>query len=192
MSQEIEIEFKTVLTKESYDILKDQLPFPKDAGKQINHYFETHNFSLKQQHSALRIREKAGGYTLTLKQPHPEGILETHDRLSEEEFSAWVAGRPINKPHTATQLSHMEIQTEALVYYGALTTERTSFEEDGILYVLDKSEYLHQTDYELEIESPTYAAGETAFHALLERFGIEKQPPVTKIERFFRTLEEMD
>lgn len=189
MNQEIEIEFKTLLTEEAFNTLKNKLPFPKKAVQQINYYFETNDFTMKKQQSALRIREKSGTYTLTLKQPHKEGILETHDRLSEEEFASWLDGRPVQKPHIGKQLQSMDIQFDQLIYYGALATKRTSFEEDSILYVLDQSEYFGETDYELEIESPTFVAGEVAFHDLLQQFKVDKQPPITKIERFFRALQ---
>ncbi|WP_212685903.1 CYTH domain-containing protein, partial [Salmonella enterica] len=83
MAQEIEIEFKNLLTEEEYLKLLSNLPFPKYSQTQTNYYFETEDFSLKAHGSALRIREKNGNYTLTLKETHELGLLETHDALTE-------------------------------------------------------------------------------------------------------------
>lgn len=185
MNQEIEIEFKTLLTPATFERLQQALSFPNKAITQINYYFETEKFALKEKRSALRIREKNGGYTLTLKQPHPQGILETHDNLTPEEFEAWIQGHPKGEESTNKQLKQMGVSVNDLAYYGSLKTERYSFEKDGIIYVLDKSFYHNVVDYELEIEAPDYGSGEKAFINLLNEFSIVKQAPITKIERFF-------
>ena len=70
MSQNIEIEFKNMLTSEEFLQLK--LHFNIDQNKfkkQVNHYFDTPSFSLKSLNSALRIREKGTQFEMTLKQP---------------------------------------------------------------------------------------------------------------------------
>ncbi|MFP3488877.1 CYTH domain-containing protein, partial [Staphylococcus sp. SIMBA_130] len=68
---------------------------------QINHYFETKEFSLKELGCAIRIREKDGKYTLTLKEPHPDGLLETHDLLTKQEALNWMNGTIIPKVNTS-------------------------------------------------------------------------------------------
>lgn len=187
MSQEIEIEYKVLLTKSQYDRLSNELPFPK-AVTQVNYYFETKDFALKAHRSALRIRKKGNDFVLTLKEPHAEGILETHDVLTEEEFIQWKNGNPIAKPHTNKRFHKMGISVEQLRYYGALTTERKMFSEQNIDYFLDKSYYNKIVDYELEMEAPTQELGMKAFQTILHKYGIEKQTPITKIERFFYSL----
>ncbi len=55
MTQEIEIEFKNLLTKSEFLKLSEALCMKKhDFKQQVNHYFDTKDFSLKQknQHSA--------------------------------------------------------------------------------------------------------------------------------------------
>src|SRR5690625_3099304 len=94
MAQEIEIEYKVLLTKKEFEKIASSLPFSANSVTQVNHYFETNQFNFKKQQSALRIREKNNKYTLTLKQPHEEGILETHDQLTEEEYNHWINGNP--------------------------------------------------------------------------------------------------
>lgn len=49
MTQEIEIEFKNLLTKSEFQKLSEALGMKKhDFKRQINHYFDTKDFSLKQ------------------------------------------------------------------------------------------------------------------------------------------------
>ncbi len=74
MTQEIEIEFKNIVTKEEFDTLCKSFSIEAFT-KQVNHYFETPDFSLKEAGSALRIRHKGATYTLTLKQPAEIGLL---------------------------------------------------------------------------------------------------------------------
>ncbi|MCM3399206.1 MULTISPECIES: CYTH domain-containing protein [Oceanobacillus] len=189
MTQEIEIEFKNLLEKEEYDQLLNSIPFPSEGKLQINHYFETKEFSLKELGCAIRIREKDGKYTLTLKEPHPDGLLETHDLLTEQEALNWMNGTIIPKVNTSKQLLKKNIQPEKLTYYGSLSTLRREVPYQDVLLVLDYSTYNHKTDYELELEAPTKADGLRIFHQLLEENKIEQRITPNKIERFFHSLE---
>lgn len=186
--QEIEIEYKVLLSKEQYELLATSLPFPKTPITQVNHYFETEDFALKAQLSALRIREKEGKYFLTLKEVQEEGILETHDELNKEEFMSWLNGQPRPKEHTAKRLERLKIDIVKLKYFGSLTTERKTFSKDNLHYFLDKSIYHDKVDYELEIEAPNKEVGLQVFESILEKYQIEKKKPITKIERFFTSL----
>lgn len=186
--QEIEIEYKVLLTKEQYEKLETAFPFPKIPFKQVNHYFETDTFALKSHRSALRIREKEGKYTLTLKEVQTEGILETHDKLTEEEFRSWINGQVIPKENTSKRLRKLSVDLSKLKYFGSLTTERKTFSEGNIHYFLDKSFYHDKVDYELEIEAPNKEIGLKVFQSILEQYEIERKKPITKIERFFTAL----
>src|SRR5690625_2716737 len=104
MAEEIEIEFKTLINEEDFERLRTKLPFFEKPIIQTNYYFDTIDYSLKRQPCALRIREKENNYTLTLKQPHQDGILETHDKLTKKEFTQWIHGQPVCKPYTGKQL----------------------------------------------------------------------------------------
>lgn len=185
MTQEIEIEFKNLLTKTEYERLLHALPFPKTGKTQVNHYFETKNFQLKHKGAALRIRQINGAYQLTLKEPHHDGLLETHDSLTPKEASSWFIGKPIAKPHTHHQLEKLGIQIENLHYWGELQTERREFKQDGYIYVLDYSVYHNQFDYELELEAPDKASGQEKFNELLKQQHIIKRHTPNKIQRFF-------
>ncbi|HLQ71043.1 MAG TPA: CYTH domain-containing protein, partial [Bacillota bacterium] len=109
MPQEIEIEYKNIISENEYKQMLAAYPFPKENVEQINHYFETTNQSLGSYGCAIRIREKLNTYTITLKEPHPDGLLETHDRISKETFQEWLNGNIIPQPNTSRQLQKLGI-----------------------------------------------------------------------------------
>lgn len=185
MAQEIEIEFKSMLTENEFNLLHRQLPFPKQPVVQTNYYFETEQFALKNHQSALRIREKNDCFTLTLKEPHPEGILETHDSMSRDDVNLWLQGSPVPQTNVTKQLQILGILEDSLRYYGALTTERLFYRENEIDYMLDKSFYHGIVDYELEIEARSKEAGLGALHNLLKKYNIVERKAQPKIARFF-------
>ncbi|QDP39799.1 CYTH domain-containing protein [Radiobacillus deserti] len=189
MAREIEIEFKNLLTKVEYDKLTTYLPLQSSTHfRQINHYFETSDFSLKNKGAALRIREKESGYVLTLKQPHPDGLLETHDKLSEEEAMRWLNNQPFETEFVGKQLKECNISIEKLRYGGALITDRTELVYHNTLVVLDHSSYNGKEDYELELEATNWELGNQVFQEILEACSIAKRAPISKIQRFYDTL----
>lgn len=188
MTQEIEIEYKNLLTKKEFNYLLDSLPFPDESLKQTNFYFETKDFSLKENGSALRIREKDGHYRLTLKEPHPEGLLETHDTLTTNEAMDWLDGSNIAKEHTTKQLNKMNISPQDLIYYGSLITHRREINYRQVLLVLDYSIFNGKTDYELELEAPNETIGLETFNTILTANQIPKRKAANKIQRFFASL----
>ena len=188
MAQEIEIEFKNLLTKTEYMQLLEALDFPQIGIVQENYYFETTAFDLKGQRAALRIRKKNNKYVLTLKEPHPEGLLETHDILTEQEADSWLKGNPIAKEHTTKQLKKLQINLQDLQLFGSLRTERRELIFKHVLLVLDYSEYSNQSDYELELEAKSHSEGIIVFEELLNKYNIPKRKTPNKIERFFHSI----
>lgn len=187
MAQEIEIEFKNLLTKDEYNHLLASFSFPKIAQKQTNYYFETKDFALQRNNSALRIREKNNEYKLTLKEPHPKGLLETNDILTENEALEWLKGNIIEKEYTTRQLINMKVPPQTLLYYGYLITERREVKYNEVLLVLDYSEFNDQYDYEFELEAPSREIGLHTFQSILTKLNIKEKDTPNKIERFFTT-----
>ncbi|HLR15334.1 MAG TPA: CYTH domain-containing protein [Bacillota bacterium] len=188
MSQEIEIEFKHLLTYDQFKHIKESLPFPQTPIVQKNHYFETIDHTLIHQSCALRIRVKNDSYVATLKEPCVEGILETHDILSEAEMKAWINDYPTPTENIHKRLVERGISLKDIQYIGFLTTKRYSYSSEDLVYVLDESIYGNQVDYELEIESQSYSEGEQAYHHLKNKFQLEDKKPITKIERFLQSI----
>lgn len=191
MAQEIEIEFKNLLTQQEYHRLLSQIPFPAYSDTQTNYYFETKDLALQQLGCALRIREKNGTYRLTLKEPHAQGLLETHDFITKEEAEACFRGNMVEKPETSAQLHELGISLSSLSYFGSLKTERREVQKEDILLVLDYSTYNGTLDYELELEATSTKNGLAKFNELLTSYRIPKRDTPNKIKRFFSTLNTM-
>ncbi|GGP14449.1 CYTH domain-containing protein [Oceanobacillus neutriphilus] len=185
MSQEVEIEFKNLLTIQEYNLLAEDLFSQTEMIEQINYYFETDSFDLKVNHSALRIRKKNETYTLTLKEPHPDGLLETHDTLTEKEFISWTSGKPTEAPNVMKQLKQLSVDLSSLNYVGSMTTFRKEMPYQDTLIVLDKSIYLDTEDAELELEAASKHHGEKIFNSLLANYHIPVRQTPAKIARFF-------
>lgn len=187
MAQEIEIEEKMLLSEEKFTELLSALDFPDKPFIQTNYYFETPDLALKNNLCALRIRKKGSHYIMTLKEPHRDGILETHDTLTSEDLKRAKNNINIDAPNCAKQLALKQIDISQIIYFGSLTTERYEFEKNQLIYVLDKSSYNNMIDYELEIEAPSRSLGVDTINHLIKRFNIPRVETISKIQRFFKT-----
>lgn len=187
MSQHIEIEFKNLLTKEEFIRLTSYLKFqPKDFKKQINHYIDAPDFSLKEQGCALRVRKKLTHYELTLKQPASTGLLETNQTISEAEAESIIKTGKIPTGPVEKALAPLLPDIDSLLYFGSLTTERAEKEFQGGLIVLDNSVYLGTEDFEIEYEVLDEATGYPIFKNLLEQLNIPIRKTDNKIMRFYK------
>ncbi|HEU5140405.1 MAG TPA: CYTH domain-containing protein [Bacillales bacterium] len=187
MSREIEIEFKNLLSKTEFDQLCNHFNVKKtDFKVQHNHYFDTADFMLKNQGCALRIREKNNTHTLTLKQPHPDGLLEIHQPLDEQDTAAIMAGAHLPDGEVVDVLHKIKVSVADLNPLGTLSTDRAEVSFKNGLVVLDHSFYSGTEDYELEYESTEKNRGEETFHELLATLNIPERETENKIRRFFR------
>ena len=110
MSQSIEIEFKNLLSIEEFNRMITYFQLSDDHFfRQINHYFDTKDFALKNLGCALRIREKKEHFEMTLKQPHPDGLLETTQILTEKEANDLLNGGLIIEGVVKTQIKSLGI-----------------------------------------------------------------------------------
>ena len=186
MSQNIEIEFKNMLTKEEFNQFKSHFQVKdSDFVKQENHYFDTLDFALKVHGCALRIREKNGCFEMTLKQPHPEGLLETNQLLSEKQAHDLLNGGQIMDGIVKAQIVTMNVNTDAIQYFGSLVTDRAEFPYLEGLLVLDFSSYLNVQDYEVEYEVSNRDSGESNFLHLLSELNIPIRKSENKVKRFY-------
>ncbi|WP_251136808.1 CYTH domain-containing protein [Exiguobacterium sp. s193] len=183
MRQEMEIEFKNLLTEVEYERLMNHYGKEVDPIWQANDYFDTPTFELRKQGAALRIREKKTGLVLTLKQPKDDGLLETHVTLSETEAEELFKYGIIQSDAMNEQLRPFNL-TSSLEHLGRLETTRFETLLESGLLVLDKSNYLGVTDYELEFEVTDYTQGKIAFTKLLTEHEIPQRETKNKIVRF--------
>lgn len=192
MSQQIEIEFKNLLTKEQYETLLAAFNVqPHQIIRQMNHYFDTPEEHLKQRASGLRIREFPQEIECTLKEASGEHAhLETTDALTAEHANEMLAGGVVPAPNVFTRLQQLAIPTEHLTLTGTLTTDRVEIDYNGGLLVLDHSFYLQCDDYEVEYETNDESFGKNIFAELLQQFNIAPQPAPKKLARFMYALKQ--
>jgi uncharacterized protein YjbK len=187
VSQEIEIEFKNMLTKEEYQSLLNTFSIKEsEIITQINYYLDTSDLSLMKNKCALRVREKNGKFKLTLKQPVSEGLLETNQVISASTFAEIKKKGLLPEGEVKDVLYRAGINTKTVCLLGTLQTNRVSFPyKDGVLF-LDHSSYFNKEDYELEYEVTNREAGNTVFLELLNFYHIPKRNTDNKISRFFK------
>lgn len=190
VSQQIEIEFKNILTKKQYEQLLEA--FSVDASqihRQTNHYFDTPQHHLKNVSSALRIRELSDSIECTLKEKTAEHQhLETTDLISKDVANEILAGAVITSPFVTARLLHYQVPLDQLYCFGSLTTDRVEIPYEGGLLMFDHSFYLQCDDYEVEYETNDEAIGKNIFSQFLKQHQIEPQPAQKKIVRFMTAL----
>lgn len=190
MSEEIEIEFKNMLTEEEYQRLMNEFVDKQTSNcsslfKQTNYYFDTLQFDLKKQLCALRIRYKNGKYMLTLKEPHEKGLLETNQRLSEQAAKQALINCSFPSGAVTEKLKkRLKDAFASLTYLGELHTERTEIKIDEGILVFDKNKYLNHIDFELEFECSNWEKGKVFFYHFLNEYNIPKRKTPNKILRF--------
>lgn len=190
MTQEIEIEFKNLLTKKQYEMLLKE--FEIDDSKiirQTNHYFDTPEWHLKTLHAGLRIRETKSSIVCTLKEKTAENThLETTDSLSSNEAEMMLNGQHFDAPSVHRKLLNLNVPIDELKVFGSLTTDRVELPYKGGILVLDHSFYLNCDDYEVEYEADDENTGAEIFNKFLTDFQIEKRATDKKIARFMKAL----
>ncbi|WP_110929103.1 CYTH domain-containing protein [Bacillus massiliglaciei] len=187
MDQHIEIECKNLITKEEFIQITDDFNIaPSDFAVQTNYYFDTPSFHLKEQQSALRIREKDGTFELTLKQPADEGLLESNQQINRQEADLFLQHEQFPKGQIESLLLQQGINPEEIICFGSLKTERAEIPFKGGLLVFDRSMYEGKEDFELEYEVSDRQTGEGIFFQLLKTLNIPLRPTENKVRRFYR------
>ena len=182
----LEIEFKTLLTKEEYhsleDFFKDQPPI-----RQTNHYIDTPDQAIRNHRMALRIRTLADRAELTLKVPQDAGHFEYNQALTFEQVEAFLSKKKLPQGEIASFLTDLDIPLTSLDVWGSLETERREKRIPKGLLAFDRSRYNSIEDYELEMEVDA-ASDETYFHEFLKEKQIEYKPAKSKVARLAQSL----
>ena len=182
----LEIEFKTLLTKEEYDSLKD---FFKEQPpiRQTNHYIDTPDQAIRNHRMALRIRTLADRAELTLKVPQEAGHFEYNQALTFDQVEDFLSKKKLPQGEIASFLTDLGIPLVALDVWGSLETERREKRIPKGLLAFDRSRYNSIEDYELEMEVDA-ASDETYFHEFLKEKQIEYKPAKSKVARLAQSL----
>ncbi|KPN97474.1 CYTH domain-containing protein [Lysinibacillus sp. ZYM-1] len=191
MTQEIEIEFKNLLTKQQYEQLLQDFHISKNAiHRQTNHYFDTPTQAIRNLQSGLRIRQIGDYYECTLKEKNAEhAYLETTDELTAAQAQKMLEGEGFYAQEVAKKLAIHNILLEQLQVFGSLTTDRVEIPYKEGLLVFDHSYYLQCDDYEVEYEAKDAIKGNAIFDDFLQQYGITKKATDKKIARFMKALQ---
>ncbi|CAH0344496.1 Putative triphosphatase YjbK [Bacillus sp. CECT 9360] len=189
VDQHIEIEFKNLLYRDEFDKLMEHFNVSEtDFTTQLNHYFDTPLFELKDQKSALRIREKNERYELTLKQPAKDGLLETNLELTKKQADSMLKGTSLSESGIVRLIETMDISPKSIQYFGTLQTSRAELPYKEGLLVLDHSTYLNKEDYEVEYEVSNKREGQEIFKNLLKNLNIPARTTENKIRRLYNAM----
>lgn len=182
MSKELEIEFKTLLTREEYIRLCEMFS-EKRGNLQVNYYFDTPRFTLKATEIGLRVR-KSDKYVMTLKKKKGYVLQEINETISEETFNEFLESGIIPVDEIKSELDEI-IKGQLLKNYMTLSTYRISFPYKKGILAIDKCKYVDKVDYELEYEATSYEAGKREFVELVREFKINYKKSQPKIKRAY-------
>lgn len=184
----VEIEFKNLLTKKEYDVLKDtykkQLSSPFT---QTNTYFDQ-NGQLKTHDCALRTRifkgKNEGELTLKIRQS-PIELIEITEHISTKQLVEWNQQKGFILPtNIQTALQQIGLTLSSVNYLTSVTTIRQEAElTPGVAIMLDHSFFAQTEDYELEVEVLDAKKGEQYFQSLLNQHKIPTRNTLSKIAR---------
>ncbi len=176
MNKNKEIEFKTFISKENYDMLLEEFNLANNIFPQTNFYFDTEDSKLMNEYTVLRIRQKGNNFKLTKKTRSKIGADETHIFITKDKakdmlkhgFNADIIGIPYEVKKVAE-----------------LTTYRASCPyKDGTLF-FDRSEYYGKVDFEIEYEVDEVKQGLKDFKEFLNYYNIEFKESIRKSKRAF-------
>jgi uncharacterized protein YjbK len=181
--ENIEIEFKNLLTKEEYDLLVKHFKVT-DFFTQVNHYLDTSHFILKEAKVALRVRIKNDTYEFTLKEKIKNGNLETNQMITKNEYEKIISEGTPPVGAVFDKITSI-IGDNKLINHVSIKTKRSEFEYGCGLLVLDHSTFGTIEDYEVEFEVEDFEKGKVEFEALMNEFRIQRKQAFPKIKRAF-------
>lgn len=177
MNKNLEIEFKCPIDKQDYDRLIKDFGLEDNIYLLTNYYFDSKDKTLHKERTVLRIRHKHSNnhYKITLKQDTPQGALESHVLLKEDEALGFI-----EKGFNVKDFFDIDLD---VFLHGKLDNYRVSTPyKDGELF-LDKISYFDTIEYEIEYEVDNFEQGQTLFDKFLDEHHIAKKPYKRKSQR---------
>lgn len=190
MGQEIEIEFKNMLTKEQYISLLHHFQITNNMIKrQKNIYFDTPNWHLKRLSAGLRLRQLENKTVCTLKIKSSENVhFEITEEVPIEKVKEMIEGKGFFAPTIEKRLIELNVPTDSLQVVASITTDRAEIQYKGGTLVFDRSYYLNCEDYEVEYESNNEKIGRKVFNDFLNEHQIIKKEADKKIARYMKAF----
>ena len=173
MEENLEIEYKLLLSREQFDNLTHYYDHMAHVYTQTNTYFTSQ--ALQEKRIALRIREKEKAYEMTVKtKAEGTGRKEYNLALTKEDAQFFLNGG-MKENEITSMLKAMDIDLSEIKILCRLKTIRHDIQlEDGMLS-LDANYYHGQEDYEMEFELCDLEAGKKTFTLLLKKHKLSYQ-----------------
>lgn len=172
----IEIEFKTAITKENYYFLLKEFDLEDNVFLQTNYYFDTKDLKLNKDLIVLRIRQKGERYKVTLKKQGDNQAFENHVFLTKEKALEMIE----NGFNTNEFFEDVNLD---VIFLESLDNYRVSTPHLNNKLFLDRCEYHNIVDYELEYEVDEFNQGQKEFLKLLKKYNIDLVKTKRKSER---------
>lgn len=182
MSQQIEHEFKNLVTATEFKRLQQHYPFATPFN-QTNLYFDTRTQQLQRLGWGLRLRVFTTHAEQTLKVPFGQDrrLQEITDQLPLAQARQVQLSAP---SQVSVKLATEAITFDQLQLIGFAKTQRQQAQLSSGLLVLDKTVYADGlVDYEIELEVQQTGTSVTAFQALLTKQHISVRKVANKVQR---------
>ena len=183
----LEIEYKTLLTKDEYNRLAMLFSHVTPV-TQTNYYIDTIQGDMKSKKLSLRIRTLPTHGELTLKIPEKVGNMEYNVTMDCAEAKAMTKSLDFPDCQIKSILLERGVKLEDLTVLGHLTTTRREYQTNIGLMALDVNVYADKKDYELELEVLDAEKGKDDFDAFLKENNINFKYAKSKVARFVATL----
>ncbi len=174
--EELEIEFKSLLTREEFERLIEKFDQKDKFVKQYNYYFDTEDEFILKSESAFRIRLKNDKYKMTYKSKKTaNSVIEKSVDLTYEQAMYYL--------ERGYSGGLIDIKLPDLYHCNTLMTERASFKIDGGVIFIDKNYYSNVIDYEIEFECFDEITGKNLFMKFLEENSViikESKPKMVR------------
>lgn len=198
MPYSLEIEFKNMITQDTFFQLSNMFNFTsQDFILQQNYYYDFEDI-LSEKQMSLRIRRRLDVTEITLKQ---KAVQSQHAQIE----ITLPFEQPIEETYTDIEsflpkeiLNHLAIEQVELTQLdqiGRIDTLRKEFEYQKGLLCIDYNRFNgEQEDYEIEFEYSSINDGETIFDNFLVQHNIPRKPAKNKIARMrtFQGLDDLD
>lgn len=171
-SNNIEIEAKVLLSQNDYVKIVNALHLSGKVVSQTNYYLDSADRILKHYGMILRIREVKNQFTLTLKAPMAEGLLEKNQVLGDAEAQRLIHENVFPEGDIHDFLGILHLPIKELKILAQLTTEREECSYKDTIIDVSKNTYSGKTDYELECDSDSAHKSQDTLRTLCEEVGV--------------------
>lgn len=174
MEQNLEIEFKSKLTQESHLLIRDYFPFESPIF-QNNTYYDTPNSDLYREGTMCRVRKIGEELLLTVKEPHPDGVME---------YEIYITGDIKSDPNSQKVLDVFNVNAQDLEEIAFSNTVRYEYKDVYGTWCLDVTKFEFHKDYEIEYElHHEDKAAQKHYYQTLKSIGIEYEAIQPKFVR---------